>query len=169
MKRNARYRMLMVDGEIKKYWANAKQPRLRNKQSFWEFRTACIIICFNRLKNIARVADTLDMHINTVRNQLHKQAIGGTMTNTRKASNLPKDAMTMKELEKYFILSRLIEMKGNKTRTAHSLNIGLRTLQRRLNEYGVTHSLNARVARADIQPDAVMMAKEAIDSFKGAE
>ncbi len=43
------------------------------------------------------------------------------------------------EMEKLIILSRFNEMRGNKTHTAKSLGIGLRTLQRKLKKYGVPH------------------------------
>jgi hypothetical protein len=93
------------------------------------------------------------------------------MNNNRGAfvNYLPGDTTSIKEMEKYLILTRLVHMKGNKTKTAQSLGIGLRTLQRKLNAYGVKHSLNARVSLADIQPDTVMMAEEAISQFKGAK
>lgn len=164
-------KQLWIDGEIRNIWRHSKLPRLRNYQTIQEFRTHCIIIRFRRLKNLEAVADTLNMHINTVRKQLRRNDIGGTMNNNRGAhvNYLPGDTTSIRDMEKYLILTRLIHMKGNKTKTAQSLGIGLRTLQRKLNAYGVKHSLNARVSLADIQPDTVMMAEEAISQFKGAK
>ena len=48
--------------------------------------------------------------------------------------------MTMAELERNAILATLEETDGNRTRAARSLGISLRTLQRKLKEYGVGES-----------------------------
>jgi len=48
--------------------------------------------------------------------------------------------MTMAELEHNAIFSTLEEQEGNRTRAAKVLGISLRTLQRKLKEYGVTQS-----------------------------
>jgi len=47
-------------------------------------------------------------------------------------------ARTMEEIEKEAILRTLQETGGNRTRAAEILGIGLRTLQRKLREYGQT-------------------------------
>ena len=93
------------------------------------------------------------------------------MNNNRGAfvNYISGDTASIKDMEKYLILTRLVHMKGNKTKTAQSLGIGLRTLQRKLTAYGVKHALHARANLADIQPDTVMMAEEAISQFKGAK
>lgn len=44
---------------------------------------------------------------------------------------------TLKDLERRIILARMVECKGNTTHTARSLGIGIRTLQRKLRQYGV--------------------------------
>ena len=44
---------------------------------------------------------------------------------------------TLEEMEKDVILARLNELNGNRTHTARSLKIGIRTLQRKLKIYGV--------------------------------
>ena len=44
---------------------------------------------------------------------------------------------TFKEIEREVILARLEELNGNRTHTARSLKIGLRTLQRKLKVYGI--------------------------------
>lgn len=44
---------------------------------------------------------------------------------------------TWKELEREIILQRLSELKDNRTRTANSLGIGIRTLQRKLLNWGI--------------------------------
>lgn len=44
---------------------------------------------------------------------------------------------TLEQMERDLILSRLNHMKGNRTHTARSLKIGIRTLQRKLHKYGV--------------------------------
>lgn len=165
------FQLLMIDGEIKKVWKTMKLPRLRKFQTIQEFRASCVIIRFTRLKNLEATADTLGMHINTVRKQLRRNDRRASMNNKRGAhvNYLPGDNCSIKELEKYAILTRLIQMKGNKTKTAQSLGIGLRTLQRKLNAYGVNHSLNARLMLKDIQPDTVMMAEEALATFQEAK
>lgn len=43
----------------------------------------------------------------------------------------------LNEIEKRVILTRLSKMKGNRTHTAKSLGIGLRTLQRKLGAFGI--------------------------------
>ncbi len=43
---------------------------------------------------------------------------------------------TFTEMEKNLLLARLYELNGNVTRTARSLDIGIRTLQRKLKSYG---------------------------------
>lgn len=43
----------------------------------------------------------------------------------------------LKDVEKLYIITTLRDNKGNKTHTAKSLGIGLRTLQRKLKSYGV--------------------------------
>lgn len=43
---------------------------------------------------------------------------------------------TLAEVEKEYILAALDEMRGNRTIAAKELGIGLRTLQRKLKEYG---------------------------------
>ena len=45
-------------------------------------------------------------------------------------------AVTMEEIEREAILRTLKETGGNRTRAAEILGIGLRTLQRKLKEYG---------------------------------
>lgn len=45
--------------------------------------------------------------------------------------------MTIKEFERRIILTRMVECKGNATHSARSLGIGIRTLQRKLRQYGV--------------------------------
>ena len=45
---------------------------------------------------------------------------------------------TLKELEKVNILQRFIDLDGSRTKTAKSLSITLRTLQRRLVEYKIS-------------------------------
>lgn len=65
--------------------------------------------------------------------------------------------MKLHEIERQVILARLIDCKGNKTQAAKSLGIGIRTLQRRLSEYGIGQS--AQQIRAEIQGDCVMMAQ----------
>lgn len=45
----------------------------------------------------------------------------------------------LKESEKLFILKCLNEYNWNRTQTARALNIGLRTLQRKLNRYELSH------------------------------
>ena len=47
---------------------------------------------------------------------------------------------TLQEFEKEIIMSRLVEMHGNRTHTARSLGIGVRTLQRKLTAYGVNRA-----------------------------
>lgn len=44
---------------------------------------------------------------------------------------------TLREMEKVFILNRFSQLNNNRTHTARSLGIGIRTLQRKLKEYGV--------------------------------
>ena len=51
---------------------------------------------------------------------------------------------TLKERERLVILARLSHYNGNKTHTAKSLGIGLRTLQRKLNTYGVSQGQPGR-------------------------
>jgi len=48
---------------------------------------------------------------------------------------------TLETAEARFILMRLYLLKGNRTQTARTLNMGLRTLQRKLRQYGVGHGL----------------------------
>jgi hypothetical protein len=45
--------------------------------------------------------------------------------------------MKLREMERDIILIRLDQLKGNRTHTARSLGIGIRTLQRKLRQYGV--------------------------------
>lgn len=52
------------------------------------------------------------------------------------ASGAPAPPRTMDEIEKEAILRTLEETGGNRTRAAELLGIGLRTLQRKLREYG---------------------------------
>lgn len=44
---------------------------------------------------------------------------------------------TLYEVEKSYILRRFAELGNNRTRTANALGIGLRTLQRKLDRYGI--------------------------------
>ena len=48
----------------------------------------------------------------------------------------PGPSRTMEEIEREAILRALEETGGNRTRAADLLGIGLRTLQRKLKEYG---------------------------------
>lgn len=47
------------------------------------------------------------------------------------------DAKTLQDIKKRVILTRFIKYNGNRTHTAKSLGIGLRTLQRNLIKYNV--------------------------------
>lgn len=44
---------------------------------------------------------------------------------------------SLKDLERRIILTRMVECKGNVSHSAKSLDIGIRTLQRKLHQYGV--------------------------------
>lgn len=48
---------------------------------------------------------------------------------------------TLAEAEKEYILSILEEKRGNRTQAARALDIGLRTLQRKLQQYGVPNGV----------------------------
>jgi DNA-binding NtrC family response regulator len=52
---------------------------------------------------------------------------------------------TLREIEKTVIVQRLEDFKGNRTMTAKSLEIGLRTLQRKLRSCGLSEYLLADV------------------------
>lgn len=73
--------------------------------------------------------------------------------------------LKIKELEKYLILTRLIQCQGNKTHAAKSLGIGIRTLQRRLDCYGIASKLKPGQSTADVKPDTIMMAEDALNQF----
>ena len=49
---------------------------------------------------------------------------------------------TLKDIKKRYILARLEHFKGNRTHTAKSLGIGIRTLQRNLKEFGIGPATN---------------------------
>lgn len=68
--------------------------------------------------------------------------------------------MKLHEIERQVILARLIDCKGNKSHTAKSLGIGIRTLQRRLVDYGINQPLHQ--IRTEVQADCVMMAQHLI-------
>lgn len=51
---------------------------------------------------------------------------------------------TLANIEKFYILIRLHEHNGNRTHTAKSLGIGLRTLQRKLHAYGLSKGASSR-------------------------
>lgn len=51
---------------------------------------------------------------------------------------------TLKEYEKLIIQMRLTELGGNRTKTAKSLGIGIRTLQRRLHQYKLEETANEK-------------------------
>lgn len=51
------------------------------------------------------------------------------------AMNDPVDWRTLDEAERIFILTRLDIMKGNRTHTAKSLGIAIRTLRHKLDRY----------------------------------
>lgn len=61
--------------------------------------------------------------------------------------------MTLDEIEKSVIMSRLEEFKGNRTHTARSLGIGIRTLQRKLHAYGVNPPSIRKPSRAAVFKD----------------
>lgn len=63
--------------------------------------------------------------------------------------------LNLREIERNVILSRLVSFKGNKVHTARSLGIGLRTLQRKLKNYGVT---SGGSQKQEIQADTEMVA-----------
>jgi DNA-binding NtrC family response regulator len=48
---------------------------------------------------------------------------------------------TFKEIEKQIIIDRLVTENGNMTKTAQSLDLGLRTVQRKLRSYGYSPGL----------------------------
>lgn len=54
---------------------------------------------------------------------------------------LPVSAFSLKEIEKITILDSLKYHNNNKTHTSKALKIGLRTLQRKLNKYGVSKEM----------------------------
>lgn len=147
-----------------------KKPKIDKLAALREFQLACISRRFQRLKNMEATADTLGMHINSVRKNLNRMGVRGTMHNNRGAfvNYLAQDAVKLKELEKYLILTRLVQCKGNKSNTARSLGIGVRTLQRKLTSYGVGTNTYGRLVYRDIQPDAVMMAQQLIDEIEGS-
>ncbi len=66
---------------------------------------------------------------------LTKASAGDLLTGFERAGNLPEGILPIKELEKRLIYRALEATKGNKTRAAEILGIGLRTLQRKLKGY----------------------------------
>ena len=60
---------------------------------------------------------------------------GDLLTGFERAGNLPEGILPIKELEKKLIYRALEATKGNRTRAAEILGIGLRTLQRKLKGY----------------------------------
>ena len=68
--------------------------------------------------------------------------------------------MTLKELERRIILTRMVECKGNATHSAKSLGIGIRTLQRKLRQYGIP--LGSQEYRANVCLQ-MLGVKESID------
>ena len=51
---------------------------------------------------------------------------------------LVEAGLTLREMEKDFIRKTLARTEGNRTRTARILQIGVRTLQRKIKEYGLS-------------------------------
>ena len=49
---------------------------------------------------------------------------------------MPNNIVTLEEIEKRHILAALDHTKGNRTRAAELLQISIRTLRNKLNEYG---------------------------------
>ena len=73
----------------------------------------------------------------------------------------------LKDMEQYLILSRLVKCKGNRTHTAQSLGIGLRTLQRKLDRYGVPKGTYGKLKLQEVGEDSVNLAQEAINQLGG--
>lgn len=161
------YHKILIDGKY--YWDNQVLPKQDNLAGLRAFRLACIKYRYIRLKNLEATADTLGVHINRIRQNLKRIGVKTTMNNNRGAfvNYIEQDTIKLKELEKYLILTRLVQCKGNKSNTARSLGIGVRTLQRKLNSYGVGANSYGRMVLKDIQPDAVMMAQQLIAEIEG--
>lgn len=77
-------------------------------------------------------------------------------------------APSLKEVELYTILVRLKDLQGNRTKTARSLGIGLRTLQRKLERYGI-HYQAGELGYKQIQEDSVILAEALIRELKGTK
>lgn len=162
------YHRILINGKY--YWDNQVLPKEDNLAGLRTFRLACVKYRYTRLKNLEATAVTLGVHINRVRQNLKRIGVRITMNNNRGAfvNYLAEDTIKLKELEKYLILTRLVQCKGNKSNTARSLGIGVRTLQRKLNSYGVGANSYGRLVLKDIQPDAVMMAQQLITEIEGS-
>jgi hypothetical protein len=74
---------------------------------------------------------------------------------------------TMREMELLIIVTRLKEMEGNRQRTARSLGIGIRTLQRKLLKYGISHKTQIKQSAKEIQADSVMIANQLLGDTNG--
>jgi len=60
-------------------------------------------------------------------------------TGARVAGPIPlPSSRTLEEIEREAIVSALLETDGNKTQAARMLGIGLRTLHRKVKEYGIS-------------------------------
>lgn len=78
----------------------------------------------------AVVMSPFDIEMLDVNNFLIQESLGGGSKIA-----LTDEKMTLRETEKYLILKNLEENNGNRTQTAESLGISVRTLRNKLNEY----------------------------------
>jgi DNA-binding NtrC family response regulator len=73
--------------------------------------------------------------LNESTSTLTMASAGDLLTGFKRAGNLPEGILPIKEQEKQLIYRALKATKGNRTRAAEILGIGLRTLQRKLKGY----------------------------------
>ena len=83
-------------------------------------------------------------------------------TNKSQSFNAP-DLPPLRDVEKETILMRLEAFDGNRTHAAKSLGIGIRTLQRKLQSYGMRFYL-----LSDKQKEAYVKMVDSIQSKRGA-
>ncbi len=87
------------------------------------------------LKNLLESLNISSSHDTIQMEDLPSEIVRGKSSGNRGWE--PEPGMTLQDVERELITRTLVQTRGNRTRTARSLGIGIRTLQRKIHRYGI--------------------------------